>query len=482
MKNLFNILSVVIILVSTFAFLFDIQIENKLLISITVFQSIAFFITGKQYSRDIFSSWACPIYILFFSLFVVNFQTLTNVSLGFGVLGDYMFGSQGLDYLITPCLLVSVASMSCYMMSVINYKDQGSVESYNTTYKERPINVLLVIALLYFLATINIREFLTGAVYHGSGASDAGVATYGYSERFLDSMIYIAIAIYSYNIKKENVIKSIKDFYKRVPLHFWVVVSVYLILRLFSGDRGPVIYILFTLLYSLIYCINLKIRLIPFLATGMVGAIIMASLSYARVQSSDISFSEKMKIGNELVSATEVPNISPFTQELAGSNICTLIMMNDIESGKTSYKYGSNVISVLINCLPGMGIIKSIIPFPDFLDVPASTTYITESANGGKDYDSGYGSTLIADYYYDLGILGCLLGFWLLGGVYMNFSVKLVRGQSLSVVSLIFLFKMASLSIYIPRSTMWATIGSTVFVIIIYYIIKHLLMISSYNN
>ena len=470
MKTAFNIFSVLILIVSSFAYFLNINLSNKVYLFIAMVQIVFFVKTGLQYKRDVFTSWANPIYVLLFSLVVVNYQTLANVSLGLGSLGDYMYGAGGYEYLINPCLAITVASMSCFMLAVINYRDKHYWNKDNYQYSEKIVNTLLLIAFAYFILTINIRDFLSGAVYHGSGASDAGVASYGYAERFLDSMIFIALAVYSHNIKIGETVNTLKGYLKKIPKVFFIVVGLYMILRLFSGDRGPVIYILFAILYSCMYCTRLKIKLITFLAVGIFGVVVMATLSYARAQSSDISFSEKMKIGNELLTATGVPNISPFTQELANSNICTLIMIDDINKGVTSYKYGSNAISVLLNCLPGMGIIKSIIRFPDFLDVKASTTYITESANGGTDYESGYGSTLIADYYYDWGLLGCLLGFVLLGIVYMRFASAIVFGRPMSVVSLIIMLKMTSLSIYIPRSTMWASVGSTVFILVIYFI------------
>lgn len=474
MKIIFNTVSLIILIVSSISYLLAINISNGVYLVAIAIQTILFIRTGLVYKKNLFTSWANPIYILLASLLIVNFQTLTNVSLGFGRLGDYMFGADKYGYLITPCLAISVASMSCFMLVVINYRNRNrhyrSLDKHY--YTEKGVNLFLVLAFIYFIATINIRDFLTGAVYHGSGASDIGVVSYGYSERFLDSFIFIALAVYTYNIRQANSIKTVKEYISRIPIIFWIVVGSYLLLRLFSGDRGPVIYTLFAILYSCIYCINLKIRLIPLLALAVGGAFVMALISYARAQSSDISFSEKMRIGNSMLSATEVYNISPLTQDLAASNICTLIMIDDINRGVIDYKYGTNAISSLINCIPFMGVIKAEIPFPDFLDVKASTTYITESANGGRDYDSGYGSTLIADYYYDLGFIGCLLGFLLLGFIYMRLSSSIVEGVPLSVISLIYILKMASLSIYIPRSTMWASIGSTVFIIIIYCLLS----------
>ena len=472
MKFIFNTVSLLILIISSVAYLLDINIRSGVYLMVVAIQTVLFIRTGLVYKKNLFTSWANPIYIILVSLLIVNFQTLTNVALGFGSLGDYMLGADSYGYLIAPCLAISVACMSCFMLIVINYNKRPHQSPYRCFYSEKGVTLFLIIAFIYFIATIDINDFLTGAVYHGSGASDVGVVSYGYSERFLDSFIFIALAVYTFNIKRSGSIKTVKEYMSRIPIVFWIIVGSYLLLRLFSGDRGPVIYTLFAVLYSCIYCINLKIRLIPLLALAVGGAFVMAVLSYARAQSSDISFSEKMKMGNNMLVATETHNISLLTQDLAESNICTLIMLDDINKGAVDYKYGTNAISSLINCIPFMGVIKATITFPDFLDVKASTTYITESANGGRDYESGYGSTLIADYYYDLGFIGCILGFLILGFIYTIIATSIVEGVPMSVASLIFTLKMASLSIYIPRSTMWATIGSTVFILIIYFLMS----------
>lgn len=448
---------------------------SGLLYILCIFQLCFFLYIGTKREKDFFSFWISPLYILLLGLVIVNLQTFANLLLKWGELNDYFLVQGSFSKYEFPVLCLSVMSMSFFYIGVLNYKKRKNYTEQSGLHPTTIVNFALLLSLFYFIATINIGDFISGEVYKGSGASDAGVADYGYSERFLDSMIIIALAVYSFNIKQKGII-GIARWIKKIPLVFWVVVGIYMGLRLISGDRGPVIYTSCAILFSCYYCTHFTIKL-GFAIIGLaISAILMAVISFARVTTGNASFEERMRLGNEAMTAIETKNVSPVTQELAYSNEIIYIIMSDIDKGKTDYKMGKNVMTSLIMSFPGIGVIMKSLYGDVIFDTKNSAEYSTISMLG-EDYIFGLGSSVLGDFYYDLGVVGCCLGFLLLGIIYKQLTYTLMYGKNVPVISLLFILKLSSLSIYISRSTLWANIGSAIFILVIYLILRLLIYI-----
>ena len=117
----------------------------------------------------------------------------------------------------------------------------------------------------------------------------------------------------------------------------------------------------------------------------------------------------------------------------------------------------------------------------DSLNIPtinrSSSLYITTSFYG-KDFTSGLGTSLIADYYLEFGVLGILLEFLILGYVFSKIDIYFNKYPSNIVpwwiIILILYFSATSISI--PRGYIFATVRTIVYLFLYYFIIRNIIV------
>ena len=206
------------------------------------------------------------------------------------------------------------------------------------------------------------------------------------------------------------------------------------------------------------------------------GAFTMSLLNYVRGYGSNQSFSEKIVRGIEDMSSNSSVNdksIFTFTQELANSVNCNFISISDIDKGRTDFQYGKYNLSEILGGIPGAASFSKKILNIDLYE-NSTTEYITKSFFG-KYYPKGLGTTAIAAIYLDFGYLGVIIIFFLIGIILKYIDYNFVYKGIYSVTLFIFVLKLSSMAIYIPRSSFSWVLSRIIYIVIFYFVINILI-------
>lgn len=419
--------------------------------------------------------WIRPSILLLLSLVIVNLQIPINIFLGLGN-GSYYLESSKYAICSGEVLIFGCIGIISYIYGYHYRVLTKCHNDYRNTCKS-PVSIWVLLSLFSFLlwvVNIDLNSFLTGMDYLGSGASDRVSSPFAIFETLLDCFITISLAVITTsNINRKNVKWSFFLYLKSIPMLLLLVIGLYMGLRTISGDRGPVIYTGLMLFYSYIISTRKKIKLFVLVSMVFVGAFSLTLLNIVRnFKNPNETFSEKISRGlDEMGDNTEKRTISPFTHELAKSVNCNYIAVYDIGNNITTYKYGGYNICELLVAVPGMNRV-----FNTFFDIDLykfnTSEYLTISCFG-KQYLFGLGTTALADFYLDFGILGMILGMFLIGFIY-KWVDYYINSPVSNIVLIICLLKFSSMSIYMPRSSLSLILCRIFYILIVYFIFSRI--------
>ena len=434
----------------------------------------------KKTNRDLYSHWARPSNILAISLLIVNLQIIACVWIGYDTISNYLETTKYSNY-ISKVFYAGLIGICCYLMGYSWTKHKVNAQSTKLTDVTNPkilLSCLVLMCFLLFLVNIDLVSFLTGMDYEGSGAADRTASASAIWETLLDTFLTIEVAYVTKNASNSENNITIYKYVKLFPFLIWVVVILYMSLRLISGDRGPVIYTGLMFFYSYIMIVKKKIKLTTLVALMLIGAVSMTVINSVRsYRNYNQSFQEKvLRSFGDFKDNNGPKTFSPFTHELAKSVNCNFIAIYDVNEGKTDLKYGFYNFCELAGCIPGSAKL-----FKSFFDLDIYRTvtseYVTISFLG-KNYLIGLGTTAIVDFYLDFGLLGIILGMFLLGLTYRKIDSMLIEKVS-SIFLLIFFLKFASMAIYIPRSSFSFVLNRCLYICVCYVFVYVLANITS---
>lgn len=421
------------------------------------------------------SFWIRPSMLLLLSLVIVNLQIPINIFVGLGD-GSYYLESSKYAICSGEVLFFGCIGIISFIYGY-HYRVLSKPHNNFGNICKSPVLIWVLLSLLSFILwviNIDLNSFFTGMEYQGSGAADRVSSPFAIFETLLDCFITISFAVITKNnINRKNVKWSFFLYLKSIPMLLLLVIGFYMGLRTMSGDRGPVIYTGLMLFYSYVITTQKKIKLLVLVSMVIVGAFSLTLLNVVRnFRNPNETFSERLTRGlDEMGDNTEKRTISPFTHELAKSVNCNYIAVYDIDNNITTYKYGGYNISELLVAVPGMNRV-----FKTFFDIDLykfnSNEYLTISCFG-KNYLFGLGTTALADFYLDFGILGMILGMFLIGFIYKRVDYYINNPVS-NILLIICLLKFSSMSIYMPRASLSLILCRIFYILIIYYIFSRI--------
>lgn len=467
MKNT-NIINLVI-LVFLIVFLENIDLEYSILtvfISITIclFQFVLIMRSGYNY-------YVRPIFIFLLSFFIVNCQIYLDLLLGFltpeykgfinsntinigSILSAIAFTSLGLGYNTIKSKSISFRSNFIYSESLFKV-----IKTFN------------YFSFLLWMSQLTIADF-TGESYINSGAHDVTKTNY---TDVLFSMSQILC--YSYLAKHIKNQINIKKIHKEIPKYILICSIFYVLVKLMSGDRGGAIFISLMLLFFVIFVTKIKFKLIILVPIITLAALIMTSISMSRLMGNELSFTDKISYvfkNTELLEENK-SFLSP-TRELANSNICTHIAIDEIQNKHKDYHYGEFHICYILNCIPFISnfIIKEL----GISRVDASSSEYITVAYSGTYYMSGLGTSTIADNYLEFGVFGVIVSLFIIGvllkivdNVIINSYVK-----NLPMILIIFTLTMCYSLLTIPRAYFLFYIRLFIYVYVLYKIFEVIIL------
>ncbi len=187
-----------------------------------------------------------------------------------------------------------------------------------------------------------------------------------------------------------------------------VLVSVFLLLSFYVGDRGPIIQTL--ALYGAAYSIFfMRIRLYQFLTIALIGVLIMGFMGKFRTREDGLSLALRMEEGKYEFQDSKWYDIPG---EL-GSNVRVLHVALPIAEQR-GYFWGLFKLNNIVSAVPFASRIVSAVVGP-YMSGLTSSHYMTAVIIGPYSR-IGVGTTIIADIYLDFGLFGCVILMGLLGG------------------------------------------------------------------
>ena len=424
-----------------------------------------------------------PVFILLLGMTIVNFQVII----------DTLYSSYetelriwGFEKYIGLCLYLGIIAQASLSIGYVRKNNHNVIEKneYQSSNFYLPRFLLrggVIILFVFFILTIDVRAFLRGDSVVNDGSFDRSVGTLAlYSELILNIFFVIIISTTAnkFLTKKD---KSIKGFISSFPVVFWIVFAAYIFLRLLSGDRGPVIYNIATLLFAYIYATKRVFSVTSLFILLIVAAFSTTIIGVARKQASTLSFDAKIAYAIEELQKSDTQSFIPATQELAGSVKVTAIAIRGIERGSIEQGYGRYNLMAWTNAVPFSSRLLYIL-FPSLKAKEFVTTEALTVEGYGKNYSSGLGNTSIADVYLDFGVLGVPILFFIFGIVYRKIDDVIIKEKNVSPYLLTFSLFMSSHAIYVGRSSFSFIMASACLYILMQYFLNGFLKFTNITN
>lgn len=444
--------------------------------SIIVVIGVLIFIYYSQQS-SLKDYWFKPSNLFLIAYLVVNFQFLLDYRLG--LKNNFSF------YIIFPNVL-----NHCFILAIIGLLAfvGGYICSFNGEYvepiREKPkysawtIPVVLIHLAVFaiFLYTIDIGAFLTGTDY-GSETS-----IYSHLEKLLTSINAVLVTLVVTRYEGDG---SIRSYISSFPIVSLVTIGLYMLLRLFSGDRGPFIYTAILLFYGYLYVSRKKIKLVTTVIILGIGMFVMSIVGIARSLDKTNDFISRMTSAAEdfsvegRFSSLESQTVLPLTEELGLSFLVNQTDVQAIEVEGEKFHPGSYFLISIANGIPFVpGLIRKIfnVSHENF----SSTGFANSHFFRNKEATWSIGTTIVGDFYLQFGTLGVLLGLFI-SGWFMKFLdvFLLVRERRYdNMYILLFVLLFSSTSVYIPRSLLLGelpifVLGAIIILFISFFIRKY---------
>lgn len=410
--------------------------------------------------------WHKPSNVFLLSYLIVSFQYLLDFCLGYKTYHDFYISSSVNKMAIT-CLL----GLLSFMMGYVLTKDR--LESNKVTCNNNVISIwfLVILQMFFFVAwimTINITALISGQSYF---EDLSGTSSSNYEILFYDVTIVILISIIINNNRIQ--INSIKEFAKKGSVLSWIIICLYCLLRLVSGDRGPALYMVLAVFFAYLIASHKSIRLSKMLLFAIIVAFILNLVGIARSLSLDKSFSERVTTAFTDFSGSSEARFSektifPITEELAMSSRCNQIAIDLVDKGEDNYHYGKYCFYQLIQCVPFVpSFLAHTLNIPEY-ELSANIR-MTDIYYGRHDF-AQIGTTIVADPYFDGGIIGVIVMLFICGWAFrkVDYGVCISPPSNWFQIAVVILF--ASMAVYIPRSTMILQLKQLIPIGFFYYI------------
>ena len=352
--------------------------------------------------------WLKPSYFFVLGYLAVNLQFITDFRLGLKTVYSYRIIYPSVFNL---CLVLAVIGLCAFVAgySLMTDAKKRKKNFAKLAYIAGNGNLLVLMQVLVFglfLYNINLVTFLTGADY---GTAEHNLANY------FENFLYVSNAvIIVYAITKHKV-RNVREYLRAFPKISLVIIAMYIIMRLLSGDRGPFIYTSLLLVYGYLYATRVKIKLLYILGFALAGTLFVSVLGIARSMDKSDSFFSRLALGYETFqsegrSGSDSRTVVGLTEELGYSFIVNQVDVNAVEKEGADFHYGTYQLNTIANSIPFIpGFITNV------MDVKPEDRSSSGFANyhffGGYNRTWGVGTTCLGDFYLDLCVMGVLIDF-----------------------------------------------------------------------
>jgi hypothetical protein len=315
----------------------------------------------------------------------------------------------------------------------------------DTPITTKPLTWIAAVSLAIFFYTVN-PLYLIG--FYGSVQMGA---TAMYTILLFQVVVFAILIQNTRNMRQSNIRPSTFFEYIRLQGYFiFVLIVIYLLSVVFSGDRGPIITFSITYVAGYYFVSFKKLSLARLGILLIVAAFIIAFLGIARSFDKNLSFVDRM---NESVRQRKLenPSIIPQTSELA-SSVRTLHTVVDYVPSSHQHTWGRFMLQQLVSIIPFSSGLLSFLPESGHLRFNSPASFVTWIIYGDSS-SSGVGTSCIADLYLEFALVGVILGMFLFG-LFIRFAeINFYRNDLPLLFPHILSFVYLGDIIYISRSS-----------------------------
>lgn len=401
-----------------------------------------------------------PIHIFLLSFVIVFFQAPVDILLGY----QYEYYRVGRIDLMPETVKLALLGMIAFLIGYIIKKDNNIISEKNNTvrflYAPTTIFKLLTSIMLVAIFVVIPKSILFG------GYTNIGDSGYNYLSSWCNVFFCAFFIQYSINQRLNgrgrgwSIIQFLKD------IGWWQNLNmlIYILLILNLGDRGPLLYVIF--IYYIVYVITAGIcpSKKTIIVGGIIGIFFVAFLGYTKKYRDHNSIFERINTtwqANPYMDRQE--SVVPTTYELSTSYRCLSYSVEDVQKNG-NYGYGKYQLSYILSCIPFAG---GLLGLPD-----PTSTYISHLIQGTY-LTYGNGTSVIADFYLDVGVIGMIICMFIFGYFTRTFELVLFSNKKASLLLYCIAFYFSIHFVSVPRSFLLIDLKYSVWLALILYVSQH---------
>lgn len=470
---LFVLFCCVLFIFISYCFTSDVFSYVDLIFSLLI-SMIGVVIFVKYSSKNVGNNFFKASYLFLLGFVIVHFQIYFEIILGNITISDFFL-------CITPTVINRSANLAAlgllffvcgYIFYVPKLKNNLCNRQLPFT-KKYPIWPLLLMQSLFLVLFLNYTDV---SYFRGgySGVTDRTSSLSFYSEILFRLLTYAILIVKSYYLKKHALKLGLWEYFKNLGWIFHINLIIFVILIALSGDRGPLITSAIIYAFAYIYASKRKLNFFFFIFVLFIASSVITAIGIFRQSRGNLTFIDAIQAIGETESSQSrsYDSISPTTFELASSIRTLHYSVKYIDDGNTSF-HGQFQVKYLLSAIPFSNIITRNF-FSNEAKYSGSSSFITWLDQG--DFPSyGLGTCTIADLYLDSGLLGVIVGMFLLGMIIKYIDLITVQDNlSKSIFSLSLTFYTIGISVYLSRSAILSHFKGVLWLCIILYIYSYI--------
>lgn len=425
------------------------------------------FLIGSQ-KGDLKGFWLKPSYFFVLGFLAVNFQVLLDYRLG--LKSDT---SQLVLYpsIFNHCTTLGVVGLAAFVAGYFSSRSKVRQTTANAVNDGSLLFLSLaqLVVFAFFIYNIDLVSFLSGMDY---GIADSNTTRMYYFE----NLLYVCNAVIIVTVIKSMNISNLRGYIHAFPVLPLIIIGLYMIMRLLSGDRGPFIYTALLLMFGYLFATKKKIRFVKVFLILLAGMLFVSVIGIARSLDRSDSFSNRFTQGLNAFSesgrfGSDEKTVFKLTEEFGVSFIVNQVDVNAVEVEGEKLHYGTYQLITVLNSIPfAPGFIANVLHIRP--EDRGSSGFANYHFFGGYDRNYGIGTTVIGDFYLDLGVIGVLIGLFLAGMLFrfLDSTICCRQKETIGIYLLLFVLLFSAKSIYVPRSILLIDLQSFVLGVILLFV------------
>ena len=243
-----------------------------------------------------------------------------------------------------------------------------------------------------------------------------------------------------------------------------LLLSCYILLFLYTGDRGPAIQIVLISICSFSLFVR-PIKIKSIITLVLVGMIALAFVGSARSKNINASEAGVVNFVSRGVEKIQFNSFFDIGMDLIVNNRNLYVGYD--HANENGLNYGRGMVRYVFAPIPLLPGLMTDLLFDSTPNELSSGRLITDEANASW----GLGTNMIADQYMEFGLMGVIFFMFLLGYIVMKFQIKAIYNRKfIFIIGYVFL---VGFSVYLPRSTVMDPLRHVIWAIILFYLFEY---------